>query len=171
MLGHRVGSSQILTLHGPKHPKENSAGDTSSLSTRGPSSHKRRLMLTPVHLLRRAPLPNCLSTQFFGVGFERSVPQEVVRPLSIDERTLILATAVSIDFDYFSQHSHGSGMMPLGMMVPYPGGGGGGGAPAESPGGGKIPISALHSQVRNLCTVTCCPCLGQGSQEVLLAMK
>lgn len=62
---------------------------------------------------------------------------EVVRPLSIDERTLILATAVSIDFDYFSQHSHGSGMLPFAMMpVPYPSGGGGGEAPANAPDGG-----------------------------------
>ena len=62
--------------------------------------------------------------------------------MSIDERTLVLATAVSIDFDSFSQHSHGSGMMPLGMMVPYPGGGGGGegGAPGETPDEGR-PLS------------------------------
>ena len=54
----------------------------------------------------------------------------MVRPLSVDERTLILATAVSIDFDYFSQHSHGSGLLPFGFMpfpgapVPYPSDGG-----------------------------------------------
>ena len=65
------------------------------------------------------------------------IKQEVVRPLSIDERTLILATAVSIDFDYFSQHSHGSGLLPFGFMpfpgapVPYPSDEGGAGADVE----------------------------------------
>jgi hypothetical protein len=73
-----------------------------------------------------------------GVYCKRILVQEVVRPLSIDERTLILATAVSIDFDYFSQHSHGSGMLPFAMMpVPYPSGGGGGEAPANAPDGGQ----------------------------------
>lgn len=67
--------------------------------------------------------------------------QEVVRPLSVDERTLILATAVSIDFDYFSQHSHGGGLLPFGFMpfpgappVPYPSDGGEG---AEAPEAGQ----------------------------------
>ena len=35
--------------------------------------------------------------------------QEVVRPLQLDERMIALAGAISIDFDYFSQHSHGPG--------------------------------------------------------------
>ena len=35
--------------------------------------------------------------------------QEVVRPLQLDERMIALAAAISIDFDYFSQHSHGPG--------------------------------------------------------------
>lgn len=73
-------------------------------------------------------------------------PQEVVRPLSIDERTLVLATAVSIDFDYFSQHSHGSGLLPFGFMpfpgappVPYPSEGGeGADAPPASPEAGSL---------------------------------
>lgn len=68
-----------------------------------------------------------------------------MRPLSIDERTLILATAVSIDFDYFSQHSHGSGLLPFGLMpfpgapVPYPSseGGAGGEAGADAEVGGE----------------------------------
>ena len=36
--------------------------------------------------------------------------QEVVRPLQLDERMIALAAAISIDFDYFSQHSHGPGV-------------------------------------------------------------
>ena len=43
-----------------------------------------------------------------------------MRPLSLDERTLALAAAVSVDYDYFSQHSHGSGLFPH-MLMPYPG--------------------------------------------------
>ena len=38
--------------------------------------------------------------------------QEVARPLALDERMMALAAAISIDYDYFSQHSHGPGMMP-----------------------------------------------------------
>ena len=37
-----------------------------------------------------------------------------MRPLQLDERMIALAGAISIDFDYFSQHSHGPG------SVPYP---------------------------------------------------
>ncbi|PIA12908.1 hypothetical protein COEREDRAFT_89969 [Coemansia reversa NRRL 1564] len=35
--------------------------------------------------------------------------------LDLDQRAVVLAAAVSIDFDYFSRHSHG-GMGGLGMM-------------------------------------------------------
>lgn len=45
--------------------------------------------------------------------------QEVVRPLALDERMTALAAAISIDYDYFSQHSHGPGMMP-GLLFPMP---------------------------------------------------
>ncbi|KAF6767194.1 Scramblase [Kalmanozyma brasiliensis GHG001] len=58
------------------------------------------------------------------------------RALTLDERTVALATAVSIDFDYFSRHSegmHGGGGMFPWMMMP---GMGGGGQPAETPQGG-----------------------------------
>ncbi|GJE95179.1 Scramblase-domain-containing protein [Phanerochaete sordida] len=38
----------------------------------------------------------------------------VVRNLSLEERALVLAQAVNIDFDYFSRHSHGGGFgMPM----------------------------------------------------------
>ncbi|SNX87842.1 uncharacterized protein MEPE_06553 [Melanopsichium pennsylvanicum] len=55
------------------------------------------------------------------------------RPLTLDERAVALATAVSIDFDYFSRHSEG--MHGGGGMFPwfYMGGmGGGGGGEAEA---------------------------------------
>ncbi|KAF9648072.1 Scramblase-domain-containing protein [Thelephora ganbajun] len=42
------------------------------------------------------------------------VTREEGRETSLDERALILATAVNIDFDYFSRHSEGGGMgMPF----------------------------------------------------------
>ena len=48
--------------------------------------------------------------------------QEVVRPLALDERMAVLAAAISIDFDYFSQHSqHGAGsMLPFFLPIPMP---------------------------------------------------
>ena len=80
--------------------------------------------------------------------------QEVARPLSVDERTLVLATAVSIDFDYFSQHSHGSGLgfMPWLMPIPtpspsYPEDGDAGAPPADVPPGDNLfdaASSVLH---------------------------
>jgi hypothetical protein len=45
-------------------------------------------------------------------------------PMTLDQRAVMLATAVSIDFDYFSRHSHaggGGGFMPL--WIPGMGGG------------------------------------------------
>jgi len=46
------------------------------------------------------------------------------RGMTLDERAVTLACAISIDFDYFSRHSgHGPGIMPF----PFFGGGGGGG--------------------------------------------
>ncbi|CAK1366031.1 Phospholipid scramblase family protein [Cercospora beticola] len=46
--------------------------------------------------------------------------------MTLDQRATMLATAVCIDFDYFSRHSGGSGMMP--MWLPF---GMGGGTAAE----------------------------------------
>ena len=45
--------------------------------------------------------------------------------MTLDQRAIMLATAVSIDFDYFSRHSGGSGMMGGFFPVWFPGGGGG----------------------------------------------
>mmetsp|Transcript_6526 Transcript_6526/g.18209 ORF Transcript_6526/g.18209 Transcript_6526/m.18209 type:complete len:414 (-) Transcript_6526:288-1529(-) len=50
----------------------------------------------------------------------------VVRPLSLSERAIALACAVTIDFDYFSQHSGRPGLintlpfLPMPMPVPVP---------------------------------------------------
>lgn len=40
--------------------------------------------------------------------------------MTLDQRAVMLATAVTVDYDYFSRHSHGSGM---GMMPVWMGGG------------------------------------------------
>ncbi|KAG0207357.1 hypothetical protein BGX28_001365 [Mortierella sp. GBA30] len=48
--------------------------------------------------------------------------------LTLDQRAIMLACAVSIDFDYFSRHSGNGGIMPIPMMM----GGGGGPAPVPS---------------------------------------
>jgi uncharacterized protein YxjI len=70
----------------------------------------------------------------------------VARPLALDERMVALAAAVAIDFAFFSQHSHTSGMFapPLLFPMPLPGGGGGGGVGAEAGsgegGGGGAPV-------------------------------
>ncbi|KAG0261512.1 hypothetical protein BG011_000976 [Mortierella polycephala] len=47
--------------------------------------------------------------------------------LTLDQRAIMLACAVSIDFDYFSRHSGNGGIMPIPMMM-----GGGGQAPVPS---------------------------------------
>ncbi|KAF2220578.1 Scramblase, partial [Elsinoe ampelina] len=43
-------------------------------------------------------------------------------PLTLDQRAIMLATAVSIDFDYFSRHSNSVGGMPLPIWIPGMGG-------------------------------------------------
>ncbi|KAF8943928.1 hypothetical protein BGZ47_004892 [Haplosporangium gracile] len=48
--------------------------------------------------------------------------------LTLDQRAIMLACAVSIDFDYFSRHSGNGGIMPFPIMM----GGGGGPAPVPS---------------------------------------
>ncbi|KAG8628185.1 hypothetical protein KVT40_004058 [Elsinoe batatas] len=46
----------------------------------------------------------------------------VSEPLTLDQRAIMLATAVSIDFDYFSRHSSSVGGMPLPIWIPGMGG-------------------------------------------------
>lgn len=55
--------------------------------------------------------------------------REVPPPMTLDQRAVMLATAVTIDFDYFSRHSGSSGMLPYGML-------GLGGASTEGAAGG-----------------------------------
>uniref|UniRef100_A0A383V788 Phospholipid scramblase n=1 Tax=Tetradesmus obliquus TaxID=3088 RepID=A0A383V788_TETOB len=56
----------------------------------------------------------------------------VHQPLALSERMVALAAAISVDYNFFSQHSSGGGLIspPLFMPVPLPGGGMGGGEAA-----------------------------------------
>lgn len=69
-----------------------------------------------------------------GRSSEQAEESPGVNGLTLDQRAIMLATAVSVDFDYFSRHSGGGGgMMPL--WFPWWGGGaeaGGAGAGAEA---------------------------------------
>lgn len=58
--------------------------------------------------------------------------------MTLDQRAVMLATAVSIDFDYFSRHSHagGHGFMPI--FWPMGGGAAEGGAAAGGAAGGAV---------------------------------
>jgi hypothetical protein len=63
--------------------------------------------------------------------------------MTLDQRAVMLATAVSIDFDYFSRHS-GSGGMMWPMWMPWVGGGGeaAGGAAAGGAAAGEAGVGA-----------------------------
>lgn len=51
--------------------------------------------------------------------------------MTLDQRAVMLATAVTVDFDYFSRHSHGGGIIPMPLMM-----GGGGAAEGGAAAGG-----------------------------------
>ncbi|KAK9863287.1 hypothetical protein WJX84_002469 [Apatococcus fuscideae] len=64
----------------------------------------------------------------------------VVRNLSLSERMIALAAAISIDYNYFSRHSHGGGWFPMFMplpMPPYPSGDAGPGPGTDGGAGGE----------------------------------
>lgn len=61
--------------------------------------------------------------------------QVVGRPLELDERMIALACAVTVDFDFFSQHSAGGGAgggMGMPFFMPFPMGGMGGSTGSEA---------------------------------------
>ena len=66
-----------------------------------------------------------------GTGGDQAYGSPKVSGLTLDQRAIMLATAVSVDFDYFSRHSGGGGMMPMW----FPWWGGGAGAEAGAAGG------------------------------------
>ncbi|KAI9350050.1 Scramblase-domain-containing protein [Zopfochytrium polystomum] len=83
-------------------------------------------------------------TGVYAVQMESANP---VRPLSLDERAVLLAAAITIDVDYFSRHSNSSGgILPVPMMGGAVGGGGGAGVPAPVPpagGGMGMPMPVI----------------------------
>lgn len=64
---------------------------------------------TSIYILRMDP------ASFAGLGH---IYPSVAGPLTLDQRAILLGTAVSIDFDYFSRHSTGSGggILPFGFF-------------------------------------------------------
>jgi hypothetical protein len=79
-----------------------------------------------------------------GLGTESSSDKEV-RGMTLDQRAVMLATAVSIDFDYFSRHS-GSGGFGGFMPLWFPGMGGeaaAGGAAGGAAAGGAAEAGAV----------------------------
>lgn len=59
------------------------------------------------------------------------------RGMTLDERAVMLAAAMSVDFDYFSRHSgHGGGIIPFGAFGEH----NSSGSLAESPTGGAIEV-------------------------------
>lgn len=88
------------------------------------NSHKQHSYRVP------AAVETPESTELEGVG-----KPAAGRGMTLDERAVMLAAAVSIDFDYFSRHSsamgHG-GFMPIGVF----GGGGGEHNPSSGAAGG-----------------------------------
>ena len=60
------------------------------------------------------------------------VEQAPVTAMTLDQRAVMLATAVSVDFDYFSRKSGSGGGLGGWMPMWFPGGGGGGAAAGEA---------------------------------------
>ncbi|CBY01647.1 hypothetical protein LEMA_P004340.1 [Plenodomus lingam JN3] len=60
--------------------------------------------------------------------------------MTLDQRAVMLATAVSIDFDYFSRHSGSGGMMPMWMPMWMGGGEAAGGAAAGGAAAGEAGV-------------------------------
>ena len=61
--------------------------------------------------------------------------------MTLDQRAVMLATAVTVDFDYFSRHSNGGGMMPFLWM------GGGGEAAGGAAAGGAAEAGGVGAVV------------------------
>ncbi|XP_014556626.1 hypothetical protein COCVIDRAFT_26678 [Bipolaris victoriae FI3] len=79
---------------------------------------------TGVYALRMdaAGLANEPAHLISKTGEQSRPPLDQHPGMTLDQRAVMLATAVSIDFDYFSRHSGSGGMWP--MWMPWVGGGG-----------------------------------------------
>lgn len=78
-----------------------------------------------------------LRTEVDVVATQEGKQLMVARSLKLSERAIALACAITIDFDYFSQHSGGPGMLPfIGLPLPMP-------MPTPVPSGGEgVPDAA-----------------------------
>eukprot|EP00198_Chlamydomonas_reinhardtii_P007189 XP_001696525.1 phospholipid scramblase [Chlamydomonas reinhardtii] len=107
-------------------------GATAALATSPPPAAAGAATPPPVTLMAQARTDVAVIPV---VGGNQLV---VARPLDLPERMVALACALTIDYDYFSQHSHSGGGLVGPMMypmpMPLPGGGGGGAPPAAVPG-------------------------------------
>ncbi|KAF3479774.1 phospholipid scramblase family protein [Arthroderma uncinatum] len=83
---------------------------------------------TGVYALRMDSAGMAEDMQSTGTSTLQSTPAP---SMTLDQRAVMLATAVTIDFDYFSRHSGGPGIMPIPLF-----GLGGGGTGAAAAGGG-----------------------------------
>ena len=66
--------------------------------------------------------------------------------MTLDQRAVMLATAVSIDFDYFSRHSGSGGGMFMPMWLPFGGEAAAGGAAAEAGAVGAASEAGIASE-------------------------
>jgi hypothetical protein len=76
--------------------------------------------------------------------------REVTPGMTLDQRAVMLATAVSIDFDYFSRKSGSGGILPMPMWIPWWGGGAaeaGAGAGAAEAGAAAVGVGGLGTEV------------------------
>lgn len=91
---------------------------------------------TGVYALRMdaAGLANEPSHLVSQAGEQNKSSLEGYPGMTLDQRAVMLATAVSIDFDYFSRHSGSGGMFPMWMPMWFGGGEAAGGAAAGEAG-------------------------------------
>lgn len=99
------------------------------------------LRAPPGGVSRHAPPPGntyALERASAGAGDASALIAPIEAPLGVSERALALACAISVDFDYFSQHSRSGGVLSpfgLGMPIPVP-------MPAPAPSGADAEAEA-----------------------------
>ncbi|KAF4555120.1 Scramblase-like protein [Elsinoe fawcettii] len=104
---------------------ESSSGATIGSVNRNFSGFAREILTdTGVYALRMDSVASPVSSS--GVSEPARPSDKAVEimsePLTLDQRAVMLATAVSIDFDYFSRHSGYVGGMPIPIWIPGMGG-------------------------------------------------
>ncbi|KAJ8610122.1 hypothetical protein MRB53_038729 [Persea americana] len=81
----------------------------------------------------------------------KEIARYEIPALTLDQRAVMIATAVSVDFDFFSRHSHsGPGMMP--MFIPWGGTAAEGGAVAGGAAAGEAAGGAVIGEAAGAAT-------------------